>query len=78
MMRAGLGHTGRKVVFGLMEKSILACMFIGVITRVFLPLIDVGTFGMALHCGMGFWTLGFILYLIKYLPFFLKERCSAD
>jgi uncharacterized protein involved in response to NO len=74
MIRAGLGHTGRKVYFGKYEIVILTCILAGTLLRVFLPLLNPDLFNAALHNGMGFWTLGFILYFIKFLPFFLKEK----
>jgi uncharacterized protein involved in response to NO len=73
MMRAGLGHTGREVLFGKFEKAVLGCFLLGTIIRVFMPLISMETFNLALHCGMGFWTLGFLLYLLKYFRFFLRK-----
>jgi uncharacterized protein involved in response to NO len=74
MMRASLGHTGRRVDFKLMEKLILFCVTLGVLIRVFVPIFFPQHFGMALHNGMGFWTLAFILFAFKYFPYFFRER----
>lgn len=74
MIRATLGHTGREIK---MDKSIASMnlfLFLGFMIRVFVPIYDASLFLRSLHHAMGFWTLAFLIYLIKFLPMCLRKR----
>lgn len=76
MVRASLGHSGRKI---LMNKSI-GLMFISIILgmslRYIVPIVKPEYFEKSLHHSMGFWTLAFAIYLVKFLPILLRKRIN--
>jgi uncharacterized protein involved in response to NO len=76
MTRAGLGHSGRKIEATLLTKLSFYSLTLGVCLRVFGPLIYGEAINSFLHVSMGFWTLGFILYLVKFIPIFTKKRAD--
>lgn len=76
MIRASLGHTGRKIYFDKYILTIFFCIFIGFTLRVFLPIIDKSYFIPSLHHSMGWWTLGFILFLLKFGPTYFLPRAD--
>ena len=78
MIRASLGHTGRKVQVGPTIFVIFICLLVGVIVRAGLPVIFPTLLVSSLHYSMGFWTLGFLIYLIKFLPILVTKRIDKD
>lgn len=77
MTRASLGHTGRPIKMTPFIGIMFACIVIGAFLRAFIPPIWPGLYFPSLHYSMGFWTLGFVLYLVKFLPIMFKERADA-
>lgn len=74
MTRAGLGHSGRKIEASTLTRLSFYSLSLGIVLRVFVPLFYGEAINGFLHVSMGFWTLGFILYLIKFIPIFIVKR----
>ncbi|OUR96943.1 hypothetical protein A9Q84_11445 [Halobacteriovorax marinus] len=74
MSRASLGHTGREVKADFLIKASFISLTFGALLRVFYPIFVGDTMVIWLHISMGFWTLGFILFLIKFTPIYLRPR----
>lgn len=74
MTRASLGHSGRKIEGSLLIRLSFYSLILGIVLRVFVPLFWGDVFTRFLHVSMGFWTLSFIFFVIKFLPIFIKKR----
>jgi uncharacterized protein involved in response to NO len=72
--RVSLGHTGRKIVANKWMIFAFASTFIGSILRVFHPIYLGDAINFWLHTSMGFWTLGFIIYLFNFTGLLFKPR----
>lgn len=78
MTRASLGHTGRPIKLTPLFALMFACIVIGAFLRAFIPPIWPNLYFPSLHYSMGFWTLGFVLYLVKFLPIMFKDRADLS
>lgn len=78
MSRVSLGHTGRKIKASLLIHLAYLCVFLGALLRVFLPMLRQELIDSSLHYSMGFWTLGFILFLIRFAPIYWKPRADLQ
>ncbi|MCO4753084.1 MAG: NnrS family protein [Bacteriovoracaceae bacterium] len=74
MTRASLGHTGREIKMTPTIMLSFICIIIGAILRVIIAPIWPELYYPSLHHSMGFWTLSFILFFIKFVPILLKKR----
>ncbi len=79
MMRVTLGHTGRNVFQpGALAAGVLSMVLIAAVIRVFGSL---GLFSSQLHAlylfSLIFWSLGFGLFLIAYLKYWLTPRIDG-
>lgn len=74
MARASMGHTGRPIVSSPLMLLTFTCILIGAFLRVFEPIISQDMTPIMTHSSMGFWTLGFVFFLIKFTPNYLKPR----
>lgn len=72
--RVSLGHTGRPIVANKLINLAFASTTIGVLLRVFHPIYLGDAINFWLHTSMGFWTLGFLLYLINFSKLLFKPR----
>lgn len=59
-----------------LKNFLLATISIGVVLRVFLPIALPAKFFSSLHSSMGFWTLGFLVYFLVFLPKLFKQSPS--
>ncbi|RZF20394.1 NnrS family protein [Halobacteriovorax vibrionivorans] len=66
MTRVSLGHTGRIIKADKYIIISFVFVIIGALIRVFVPIIWNEFYETSLHYASGFWTLGFIIYLIKF------------
>lgn len=73
MARVSLGHTGRKIIADKSILSAFACVQIGALARVFLPLLPV-EYNSTLHISSGLWSLAFLIFLIKFTPILIRPR----
>ena len=72
--RVSLGHTGRPIEANKLMIFAFASTTLGVALRVFHPIFLGDTINFWLHSSMGFWTLGFLLYLINFSKLLFKPR----
>lgn len=77
MVRATLGHTGRKIKMDWVIAIMYASVFIGSLIRFIVPIFWPDFFIKSLHQSMGFWTLAFLIYFIRFLPVVFKKRADA-
>lgn len=76
MVRATLGHTGRKIYYTRYIQSIFLFIFAGMLIRVFVPIIEPIYFDESLYISTFFWILGFSLYLYKFIPLVIRKRLN--
>src|SRR5690554_1782199 len=77
IVAASLGPTGREIKLSPTIAAIFACIVIGAVWRAFVPAIWPHHYISSLHWSMGFWTLGFVLYLIKFNPILTQARIKS-
>jgi uncharacterized protein involved in response to NO len=77
MLRATLGHTGRKIEMSKTIATMFMAISIGAIIRFIIPVFWPHLFIQSLHHSMGFWTLAFLIYLIKFIPIVIKPRVQS-
>lgn len=75
MTRASLGHTGREIRADRWTTAIYAAVTLGAILRVAAPLFPDLYLAM-LSAGGGFWSLGFLLFALRYGPILMKPRAT--
>ena len=77
MVRSSLGHTGRKIEMTPTIYAIFACLIIGALLRTFVPIIFPSYAIKSLHHSMGTWTLGYIIFLVKFVPMLVRRRADG-
>ena len=76
MLRATLGHTGNPLKYTPFLYSIFICLIIGALLRSFIPILYPIYAIKSYHYSMGFWTLGYVFFLIKVIPMVFRSRKS--
>lgn len=75
--RTALGHTGRMLKSGRMEKAMYVLVQAGVLARL-AAAIDGGTWrNPALVIAAACWATAFALYLVKYVPYLMAARIDG-
>ncbi|MDD0851638.1 NnrS family protein [Halobacteriovorax sp. GB3] len=74
MSRVSLGHTGRVIRADLWTRLSYAFILIGSLIRVIVPIFYSDYFERSLHFASGFWTLGFLIFLIRYFLILVCKR----
>lgn len=74
MSRASLGHTGREIKADKWINISFVSLTFGALLRVLHPILMGETITMWLHISMGFWTLAYLIFLVKFTPIYLKPR----
>ena len=74
MTRVGLGHTGRPIKANKTITAMFLLTALGAMLRVFLPILIPDFYYDTLHFSMGIWTIGFVIYLLKFTPILLRAR----
>jgi len=78
MTRVALGHTGRKIKADGWILSMYACVLIGAFLRTLIPLFFPEVYVKSLHYSSGFWTMGFLIYLVRFTPILVRKRADAE
>ncbi|MCB1156634.1 MAG: NnrS family protein [Leptospiraceae bacterium] len=78
MTRVALGHSGRIIHADKWILFMYACVQIGAILRTIIPLFFNEIYFKSLHYSSGFWTLAFMIYLIRFTPILYKKRMDAE
>ena len=75
MSRISLGHTGRDIAkppSGV--KFALGILVLAVISRVFIPLVDMADYQLWIGLSQLLWVVSFLIFMVVYLPIFIKPR----
>lgn len=74
MSRVSLGHTGRIIKATLPMTLAFISVALGALIRGIFPLIFPDHYDASLHYASGFWTLGFLYFLIKFTKILCTPR----
>lgn len=77
IIRIANGHTGRKVVFSGLDRSILYLMLAALTIRVGLPQFAPNLYLASIHAAASCWLLAFGLLGWRYIPMMLKPRIDG-
>lgn len=77
MIRASLGHTGRKIIMNNWFLFIFILINLGAFLRVFIPMFGTKYYLPSLHVSMGIWTLGFIIFIVYFAKAFVMPRVDG-
>lgn len=75
--RTALGHTGRPVRAGRIEHLVFVLMPLAAISRVAPYLIEALPYRAMFSISALFWSLAFVLYLVKYGPLLCRPRADG-
>jgi uncharacterized protein involved in response to NO len=75
--RIANGHTGRKVVFGHLEKAVLWIMIAALLIRVGGPQIAPGAYLRWLDLAAACWLAGFGLLAWRIVPLVMRPRVDG-
>lgn len=74
MTRVSLGHTGRPLKPSPFFLIGLGAINLGALIRTLVPLFLPDSYLESLHWAMGFWTLGFLIYLVSFTSILWTPR----
>ncbi len=77
IVRIANGHTGRKVVFGALDKGILYIMLAALLIRVLIPQLAPEKYLATIHAAATCWLLGFGLLGWRYIPYLMQPRVDG-
>lgn len=77
MVRISKGHTGRKVVFDRLDRSVLWFMLAGLACRVLAPQLTPAAYVAWMHAAAFCWLLGFGILAWRYLPWLMQPRADG-
>ncbi|MEW8468369.1 MAG: NnrS family protein, partial [Candidatus Thiodiazotropha sp.] len=77
MARVALGHTGREMQPGRAMVIAFILINVAVVIRVVMPVTGVIGYELSIALSGALWTLGFLLFLITYLPILLLPRIDG-
>jgi uncharacterized protein involved in response to NO len=77
LIRICNGHTGRKVVFGELDKLVLRIMMSAFLARIVLPQFFPANYLLWIDLAAMFWFAGFALLAWRYIPFLMAERVDG-
>ena len=71
------GHTGRKVVFGRLDKLVLWIMMAGFVARIVMPQLIPSLYMRWIDLSAFCWFAGFALLAWRYIPYLLAARVDG-
>ncbi|MBK7956047.1 MAG: NnrS family protein [Candidatus Accumulibacter sp.] len=77
LIRIANGHTGRKVVFDRLDKSVLWIMIAGFVIRIVLPQIDPAGYLRWISLAAACWFACFSILGWRYIPYLLQPRVDG-
>jgi len=77
LIRICNGHTGRKVVFGMLDKLVLWIMMAAFIARIVLPQFFPTAYSRWINLSAICWFVGFALLAWRYIPFLMTARIDG-
>ncbi|MCU0804468.1 MAG: NnrS family protein [Burkholderiales bacterium] len=75
--RTALGHTGRTLAAGLAETFAYGLVQAAAFTRVVIGLAIPAAYGQTLALSALFWSAGFLVYTIAYIPILTRPRADG-
>jgi uncharacterized protein involved in response to NO len=76
--RTALGHTGRMLVVGRIESTAYVLVQLAAMARVVTLAAIPAAATVGIHFAATAWTIAFLLYLWRYLPFLLRARVDGQ
>lgn len=76
-IRISNGHTGRRVIFGYFEKSILWLMLFALLSRTLLPQLLPALYMVWLDITAGAWAIAWSLWLWRFAPYLWQARADG-
>lgn len=76
--RTALGHTGRPLRAGAIEKCAYLSLLLTALVRVFLPMIAPERLMLWVQVSAVLWSLSFALYLWRYAPILIRPRADGQ
>ncbi|MBK7677043.1 MAG: NnrS family protein [Candidatus Accumulibacter sp.] len=77
LIRIANGHTGRKVVFDRLDKSVLWIMIAGFVFRIVLPQLDPAGYLRWISLAAACWFACFAILGWRYIPYLLQARVDG-
>jgi len=77
IIRISKGHTGRKVVFDGLDRTVLYIMLAGLLARVITPQFFPAAYPLWIHLTATCWLLGFGILAWRYIPILLQPRIDG-
>jgi len=77
LIRIANGHTGRKVVFDRLDKSVLWIMIAGFVLRIVVPQIDPAGYLRWISLAAACWFACFAILGWRYIPYLLQARVDG-
>lgn len=77
MARVSLGHTGRRLQPARTVEIAFVVLNLGVLCRVFGPLLNGNNYIFWVHLSGGLWTISFLIFSVFYLPMLFKPRVDG-
>ena len=77
IVRISKGHTGRKVVFDGLDRTVLYIMLLALAIRVVIPQLAPGAYLACIHAAATCWLLAFGILAWRYIPFLLQARIDG-
>lgn len=77
IVRIANGHTGRKVVFTALDKSVLYLMLAALLIRTIIPQLAPEKYLATIHAAATCWLIGFSLIAWRYAPYLLRQRIDG-
>ena len=77
LIRISNGHTGRKVVFDTLDKSVLWVMILAFVLRVIAPQLHPAGYAYWIYLAASCWFISFVLLAWRYIPFLMQPRVDG-
>ena len=77
LIRIAKGHTGRKVVFDSLDKTVLWIMLLGFVARIVLPQFSPAAYLRWLDLTATCWLVAFAILAWRYIPYLLRARIDG-
>jgi uncharacterized protein involved in response to NO len=77
LVRISKGHTGRKVVFDVLDKSALRVMMLGFVLRIIAPQLHPAGYAYWIYLSAACWFMCFALLASRYIPFLAQPRVDG-
>ena len=77
IVRIANGHTGRKVVFGPLDRMALWVMILALFVRIVVPQLVPGAYLACIHAAAACWLIAFGILAVRYIPILMQARIDG-